>query len=152
MRAYHTKRPQTQKRHTISFQLHRARNVLAKVPAHAQAEVKAAYWAIFDNLQAPPGQAAVNEATRRAEAFATRYQHLYPSAVACLISTLSELTTHLRFLAEHRQRIRHTDERFKTLVALSAGWDEVSLLGGRGRPRSQEQGRGAGSPAAQLAP
>ena len=37
-------------------------------------------------------------------------------------------------------------------VALSAGWDGVSLLGGRGRPRSQEQGRGAGSPAAQLAP
>jgi Transposase, Mutator family len=36
--------------------------------------------------------------------------------------------------------------------ALSAGWDGVSLIGGRGRPRSQEQGRGAGSPAAQLAP
>jgi putative transposase len=51
----------------------------------------------------------VDEATRRAEAFATRYEHLYPSAVACLISTLSELTTHLRFSAEHRQRIRHTN-------------------------------------------
>ena len=29
--------------------------------------------------------------------------------MACLISTLSELTTHLRFPAEHRQRIRHTN-------------------------------------------
>src|SRR5215211_57296 len=45
-----------------------------------------------------------------------------------------------------------TDESFKAGVALSAGWDGVSLLGGRGRPRSEEQGLGAGSPAAQLAP
>jgi transposase-like protein len=28
--------------------IHRARNLLAKVPKHAQAQVKAAYWAIFD--------------------------------------------------------------------------------------------------------
>jgi putative transposase len=89
--------------------VHRVRNVLAKVPTGAQAEVKAAYWAIFDDIDQPPGQAAVNEATRRAQEFAARYQHLYPSAVACLISTLSELTTHLRFPAEHRQRIRHTN-------------------------------------------
>jgi hypothetical protein len=47
---------------------------------------------------------------------------------------------------------RVTDESFKAGVALSAGWDGVSLLGGRGRPRSEEQGLGAGSPAAQLAP
>src|SRR5829696_4237178 len=54
-------------------------------------------------------------------------------------------------IRNHRHRVT-TDERFKALVALSAGWDGVSLLGGRGRPRSEEQGRGAGSPAAQLAP
>jgi putative transposase len=89
--------------------VHRVRNLLAKVPTGAQAEVKAAYWAIFDDIDQPPGQAAVEEATRRAEAFATRYERLYPSAVACLTSTLSELTTHLRFPAEHRQRIRHTN-------------------------------------------
>jgi len=52
---------------------------------------------------------------------------------------------------EHWSKLRSTDERFKAGVALSAGWDGVSLLGGRGRPRSKEQGRGAGSPAAQLA-
>ena len=74
--------------------VHRVRNLLAKVPTGAQAEVKAAYWAIFDDLDQPPGQAAVEEATRRAEAFAARYQRLYPTAVACLTSTLSELTTH----------------------------------------------------------
>jgi len=77
--------------------IHRARNVLAKVPTSAQAEVKAAYWEIFDGIDVPPGQAAVDEARRRAAAFAARYERTYPSAVACLTSTLDELTVHLRF-------------------------------------------------------
>jgi transposase-like protein len=89
--------------------VHRVRNVLAKVPVHAQAEVKAAYWQIFDNIELPAGQAAVEEATRRAEAFTARYERTYPAAVACLTSTLPELTVHLRFPAEHWQRIRHTN-------------------------------------------
>lgn len=89
--------------------VHRVRNVLAKVPVHAQAEVKAAYWQIFDNIELPPGQAAVEEATRRAVAFTARYERTYPAAVACLTSTLPELTVHLRFPAEHWQRIRHTN-------------------------------------------
>jgi transposase-like protein len=89
--------------------VHRVRNVLAKVPIHAQAEVKAAYWQVFDDIELPPGQAAVEEATRRAAAFTTRYQRTYPAAVACLTSTLPELTVHLRFPVEHWQRIRHTN-------------------------------------------
>jgi putative transposase len=89
--------------------VHRVRNVLAKVPVHAQAEVKAAYWQIFDNIELPAGQAAVEEATRRAVAFTARYQRTYPAAVACLTSTLPELTVHLRFPPEHWQRIRHTN-------------------------------------------
>jgi transposase-like protein len=89
--------------------IHRARNVLAKVPVAAQAEVKAAYWQIFDDITQPPGQAAVNEAVRRTQAFAARYEHVYPAAVACLTSTLDELTVHLRFPTEHWQRIRHTN-------------------------------------------
>jgi transposase-like protein len=89
--------------------IHRARNILAKVPVTAQAEVKAAYWAIFDDITAPAGQAAVDEAVRRAEVFVARYEHLYPAAVACLSSTLDELTVHLRFPPEHWQRIRHTN-------------------------------------------
>jgi putative transposase len=89
--------------------VHRARNLLAKVPTAAQAEVKVAYWQIFDDIQQPAGQAAVDEAIRRAEAFAGRYQRAYPAAVACLTSTLDELTVHLRFPCEHWQRIRHTN-------------------------------------------
>jgi putative transposase len=89
--------------------VHRARNLLAKVPTGAQAEVKAAFWQIFDDIDQPPGQAAVQEATRRAEAFADRYRSYYPAAVACLTSTLAELTTHLRFPREHWRRIRHSN-------------------------------------------
>jgi putative transposase len=37
--------------------VHRARNILAKIPAGMQAEVKDAYWAIFgtEDLMTPPG-------------------------------------------------------------------------------------------------
>jgi hypothetical protein len=38
-----------------------------------------------------------------------------------------------------------TDESFKAGVALSAGWDGVSLLGGRGRPRSKSRVLGLGA-------
>jgi hypothetical protein len=63
----------------------------------AQAEVKAAYWQIFDDITQPAGQATVDEAARCAQAFAARYEPVYPAAVACLVSTLPELTTFLRF-------------------------------------------------------
>jgi putative transposase len=71
--------------------------------------VKAAYWEIFDDIDQPPGQAAVDQATRRAQRFAARYQGVYPAAIACLTSTLEELTVHLRFPREHWPRIRHTN-------------------------------------------
>jgi transposase-like protein len=106
--------------------VHRARNLLAKVPKHAQAEVKAAFWAIVDDIAADPGPAAVAEARQRAQAFAARYGERYPAAVACLTDTLPELTCFLRFPREHWARIRHTDERFKARAALSAGWDGLA--------------------------
>jgi putative transposase len=51
--------------------IHRARNILAKVPAHANDQVKRDFWAIFEDIEAPPGDAAVNQARCRAKAFAT---------------------------------------------------------------------------------
>jgi putative transposase len=87
--------------------IHRARNVLAKVPAHAQDEVKAAYWQVFDDIEQPPGQQAVAEAQR--QAFADRYQRFSPAAVACLLHTLPELTGYLQFPTEHWSRIRHSN-------------------------------------------
>jgi transposase-like protein len=89
--------------------VHRARNLLAKVPKHTQAEVKAAFWAIFDDIDADPGPAAVAQARQRAQAFAERYERRYPAAVRCLTDTLPELTTFLRFPREHWGRIRHTN-------------------------------------------
>jgi transposase-like protein len=89
--------------------IHRARNLLSKVPDHAQAQVKAEFWAIWDGIEAPPGEAAVAEATRRAKAFSARWAKLYPSAVACLGDGFSSLTTYLRFPTEHWGRIRHSN-------------------------------------------
>jgi putative transposase len=90
--------------------IHRARNILAKVPAHAQAKVKADYWAIFDLPDGTaPGEAAVAEATRRARAFASKWRKLYPAAVECLEADFEHLVTFLRFPGEHWGRIRHSN-------------------------------------------
>jgi transposase-like protein len=85
--------------------VHRCRNLLAKVPTHAQDEVKQAFWQIFDDITAEAGEAAVAEACRRATASAKRYRDRYPAAVACL----PELTTFLRFPRGHWGRIGHTN-------------------------------------------
>jgi transposase-like protein len=126
--------------------------VLEKVSKADLDQVKKDYWSIFNGIEAPPGEEAVTVAQERATQFAEKYASRYPRAMDCLLDNLSALTAHLQFPVEQRERIRHTDESFKARVALPAGWDGVSLLGGRGRPRSEEQGLGAGSPAAQLAP
>jgi transposase-like protein len=89
--------------------IHRCRNLLAKVPKHVQQEGKAAFWQIFDDLDAEPGDQAVAQARQRAHAFADHYQGRSPAAVACLLDTLPELTTFLRFPKEHWARIRHTN-------------------------------------------
>ena len=91
--------------------IHRARNVLAKVPARAQDEVKDAYWSIFatDDLDLEPGQQLVDAVPTRIDAFAERYQRAYPSAVRCLLADRAQLTTYLRFPAEHHHRIRHSN-------------------------------------------
>lgn len=89
--------------------VHRARNVLAKVSARDQAEVKADFWAIFDVGDAEPGDEAIAVAHRQAAEFAAKWKPCYPSAVACVIDNLASLTVHLRFPAEHWRRIRHSN-------------------------------------------
>jgi putative transposase len=89
--------------------VHRARNTLAKVSAPDQDAVKADYWQIFDDIHAEPGEPALAEARRRAEAFAARWGARYPGAVACVLDTLPELTVFLRFPREHWTRIRHSN-------------------------------------------
>jgi putative transposase len=88
--------------------VHVCRNVLAKVPRHAQDQVKRDYWAVFDQIQAE-GDGAVAEARRRAGRFIATWQPLFPAAVACVADHLDALVAHLRFPAEHRKRIRHSN-------------------------------------------
>ncbi|HEX9519703.1 MAG TPA: IS256 family transposase [Streptosporangiaceae bacterium] len=91
--------------------VHRARNILAKIPAGMQAEVKDAYWAIFDteDLKTPPGPRLVEIIDHRIDEFAARYQGMYPAAVKCLLADRDGLTAYLRFPAEHHKRIRHSN-------------------------------------------
>ena len=91
--------------------IHRARNVLAKIPAAMQAEVKDAYWKIFDTagLATGPGPALVELIDARISEMATRYGTAYPSAMKALITDREGLTAHLRFPADHHKRIRHSN-------------------------------------------
>jgi len=89
--------------------IHRARNVLAKVPVEHQGQVKVAFWTIFDDITAPPGEQAIAVARTRATEFAKTYQRRFPGAVDCLMSNFESLTTYLRFPAGHWSRIRHSN-------------------------------------------
>jgi putative transposase len=90
--------------------VHRARNLLAKVPKNMQDEVKAAYWAIFDVPDdIACGQAAVDHAQKQIDAFAARYGKRLPAAVRCLLDDRAALTAYLRFPREHWHRIRHSN-------------------------------------------
>lgn len=89
--------------------IHRARNVLAKIPTDHQPTIKGEFWACFDDIDADPGQAAVDEAQRRIDAFADRHGTAFPAAVRCLQDDRQALTSYLRFPTEHHKRIRHTN-------------------------------------------
>jgi putative transposase len=91
--------------------IHRARNVLAKVPAGMQAEVKDAYWQLFDteDLKTGPGPGLVELIDHRITEMAAKYGATYPAAMKCLLADRGGLTAYLRFPAEHHHRIRHSN-------------------------------------------
>jgi putative transposase len=91
--------------------IHRARNIVAKVPAGMQAEIKDAYWALFDtdDLTTSPGPRLVELVDHRITAMAGRYSPTYPAAMKCLLADRQGLTAYLRFPAEHHHRIRHSN-------------------------------------------
>ena len=91
--------------------IHRARNVLAKVPAGMQAEIKDAYWQLFDTqeLKTAPGPRLAELVDRRITELAGRYCSTYPAAMKCLLADREGLTAYLRFPAEHHHRIRHSN-------------------------------------------
>jgi len=91
--------------------IHRLRNVLAKIPTGMQAEIKDAYWAVFDtaDITTPPGPRLVEIIDRRIDALAAKYRTSYPAAVKILLTDRAGLTAYLRFPTEHHHRIRHSN-------------------------------------------
>src|SRR5271166_187298 len=94
--------------------IHRCRNLLAKVGAEAQTELRDAYWAIFDTddliaASMAPGPGLVAAVQGRIDAFAEKYGSAYPAAVKCLLTDRDQLTSYLRFPVEHHRRIRHSN-------------------------------------------
>jgi putative transposase len=90
--------------------IHRARNLLAKVPKHAQADIKADYWAIFDLPETiEPGLDAVTHAQGKIDDFARRWRDAYPAAVRALLTDREQLTAYLRCPREHWTRVRHSN-------------------------------------------
>jgi putative transposase len=91
--------------------IHRCRNILAKIPAGMQAEVKDAYWKIFDtaDLKTPPGPKLVEIIDARITEMAAKYSATYPAAMKCLTTDAAGLTAYLRFPAEHHHRVRHSN-------------------------------------------
>jgi putative transposase len=91
--------------------IHRARNILAKVPAGMQAEVKDAFWKLFDteDLKTKPGPDLVELIDHRITEMAEKYRAIYPAAMKCLLADREGLTAYLRFPAEHHHRIRHSN-------------------------------------------
>ena len=90
-------------------QVHKMRNVLAKLPRRVQGEMKGMIQRIFT-------ADSYESALRRGKELIARYQDAFPEAMACLEKDLEECLTCLRFPAEHRPRIRTTDESVKGLV------------------------------------
>ncbi len=91
--------------------IHRLRNVVAKIPAGMQAEIRDGYWACFDteDVKTEPGPKLVELVDARLRAFETRYRTAYPAAMKILATDREGLTAYLQFPAEHHNRVRHSN-------------------------------------------
>jgi putative transposase len=76
-----------------------------------QAEVKDAYWKLFDteDLTAKPGPKLVELIDHRISEMAAKYAPAYPAAMKCLLADREGLTAYLRFPAEHQHRVRQSN-------------------------------------------
>ena len=83
-------------------QVHKMRNILAKLPRLAQRELKPLLQQVF---LAPDHRTAL----RRGRALLARFRDRFPSAMECLEKDLEECCTYLCFPVEHRKRIRTTN-------------------------------------------
>jgi transposase-like protein len=83
-------------------QVHKMRNILAKLPRMARPEMKRLVQQVF---RAPNHETAI----RRGKALLARFRRRFPDAMACLEADLEECVAHLIFPREHHKRIRTTN-------------------------------------------
>jgi putative transposase len=83
-------------------QVHKMRNILAKLPKGMQGRMKKLVHQVF---RAP----SYEEALKRGRALIGRFKDRYSAAMECLERDLEECVTHLRFPSEHHVRIRTTN-------------------------------------------
>ena len=83
-------------------QVHRMRNILAKVPRLMQATMKKLVQQVF---LAP----TYAKARQRGRDLITKFKDRYPAAMECLERDLEECLTYLRFPEEHHRRLRTTN-------------------------------------------
>jgi len=83
-------------------QVHKLRNILAKLPRLAATQLKPLIQQVF---LAPDHPTAL----RRGRALIARFRDRYPSAMECLEKDLEECLTYLLFPLEHRKRLRTTN-------------------------------------------
>jgi transposase-like protein len=83
-------------------QVHKLRNILAKLPKLAATQLKPLLQQVF---------LAPDHATglRRGRALLARFRSRYPAAMECLETDLEECLTYLLFPTEHQKRLRTTN-------------------------------------------
>jgi len=83
-------------------QVHKMRNILAKLPRTMEAKMKRLIHQVFH-------AASYDEGLKRGRALIARFKSRYPSAMACLEEDLEACLVHLKFPKEHWVRIRTTN-------------------------------------------
>ena len=104
--------PASLRRHCV---IHRLRNAAAKVSQTDQDAFKSDRWEVFNGIEQPPGELALEEARRRMDRFRAQWKRAYPAAVTCLSEDFENLTVHL--LRQRSQGSQH--ERLRALVSRS---------------------------------
>jgi transposase-like protein len=83
-------------------QVHKMRNILAKLPRLMQGRMKKLVQQVFL-------ASSYEQALERGRSLVARFRERFPSAMECLEKDLEECLTYLRFPAEHHKRIRTTN-------------------------------------------
>jgi putative transposase len=84
--------------------VHRARNLVAKLPERERERIRLAYWEALEEATDE------RDAKRRLEALVDRLERAgFSAAAKCLADDLSALCVHLRYPGRHRRRWRSTN-------------------------------------------